>query len=103
MLLERVYMLNTAVDNCTKDVYNLWEQTSISGAYLSPEAHRLVINPQLPSAKLHFLPNLINSYTPFIYTAKYRLFNLLNHWLYTVSTPPTITKVNKKFKKSNNK
>lgn len=79
-----------------KNVYSLCVEGVITCAesYTARATHALQYI-QLRVQPLLFT-HILDSFTPASYTANFNYFNLLSSHLYTLSTPPTINKMNKK-------
>lgn len=79
-----------------KNVYSLCVEGVVNRVNSSTYTYVGPLSPHSLRVQTPVLPNTMTSFTPFLYTAKLPLFNLLYSHLYTLSTVPTIKKNKKK-------
>ena len=75
-----------------KNVYSLWANTWITGAYMYTAVSNSTTHPAKQRVQPSTFTHYLDSFTPGLYTRKFSYFNLLNTYLYTLSTPPIIKK-----------
>lgn len=81
------------VQNWLKNVYSSWTAPSIKSVRLYTGDYTLLTNTQRTYVKVHSFTQSVPTFTPASYTAFLVKFNLLFTRLYTLSTPPIITKM----------
>lgn len=79
-----------------KNVYSLCVEGVVNRAQSYTDTYKSTFTPNLTRVQPTTFTQLVDSFAPFVYTANFRYFNLLNAHLYTVSTAPTIKKNKKK-------
>ncbi len=73
-----------------KNVYSLWLTSGDTCGYIYTAITPLVQSTHIIRVQLPLYTQLTTSFTPSLFTAFFRNFNLLIHHLYPLSTAPTI-------------
>lgn len=82
------------VYNWVKNVYSLCILGGNKGVYTFTTPSLIVNNSQYLGVKPHFYTQVLASFTPTLYTRFSAFLPLLKVQLFTLSTPPIITKTN---------